>query len=79
MFKDNTPLVIGGFEDGEGPGEANNVTVTGCTFLHSQGLTIAQNGGTDTAVTGSNTAISNNQVHQLRALRQHGLAPPDCH
>jgi hypothetical protein len=59
-FEDNTPLIIGGWDNSEGPSEVCNVTIKGNTFLHSDGLLIDANGGNARAASGTNVTVTGN-------------------
>ena len=60
-IKDNTPLMLAGWDDSEGPSEAHNVVVTGNTFLRSQGCTVQSNGGASQVASGRNVTITGNR------------------
>ncbi len=60
-FEDDTPLVLGGINSGEGPSEVHNVTVTGNTFLRDSVCVIWADAGNSQAPAGSNVTVSGNR------------------
>ncbi len=76
-FIDGTPLLITGWEgiDGEGPSEARNVTITGNTFLHSNGVFVGENFGSLQGVSGSNVTISGNKFLNCGRIGEYDSQP----
>ncbi len=60
-FEDNTPLVLGGIDSGEGPDDVHNVTVTGNTFRHDAVCLIWADDGNTQAPAGRNVTVSGNR------------------